>query len=69
MMGIDELIERAQEQRARRDQAAAELTAIVKALDGMAGVGMLDDSQRRSLAALKRPKRATASRRRKGSKS
>jgi hypothetical protein len=63
MMAIDELIERGIESKTRRDDAGAELAAIVKALDGMAGVGMLDDEQKRSLSRLRGPRRKTARRR------
>jgi hypothetical protein len=60
MMAIDDLLDRAREQRRRRDEAAPELAALLKALDGLAGVGMLDPSQKRELARSRdrpRPKR------------
>jgi len=61
-MAIDDLLDRARDARRRRDEAAGELAALVKALDGLDGVRMLDATQRRELARLRdrpRTKRAT----------
>jgi hypothetical protein len=52
-MAIDDLLDRAREQRRRRDEAAGELAALLKALDGLAGVGMLDAAQKRELGRLR----------------
>jgi hypothetical protein len=58
-MAIDDLLDRARDARRRRDEAADELAALVRALDGLAGVRMLDATQRRELARLReRPRRA-----------
>jgi hypothetical protein len=57
-MAIDDLLDRAREQRRRRDEAAGELAALLKALDGLAGVGMLDTAQRRELGRLRDRPRA-----------
>jgi hypothetical protein len=68
-MAIDDLLDRAREQRRRRDEAAGELFALVQALEGLEGVGMLDATQRRELARLRdrpRAKRRTPSRTRQG---
>jgi hypothetical protein len=64
-MAIDDLLDRARDARRRRDEAAGELVALVRALDGLAGVGMLDATQRRELGRLgDRPRGArTAARR------
>jgi hypothetical protein len=62
-MAIDDLLDRAREQRRRRDEAASELAALLKALDGLAGVGMLDATQKRELGRLRdrpRPKRRSS---------
>jgi hypothetical protein len=59
-MAIDDLLDRARDARRRRDEASGELAALVKALDGLDGVRMLDATQRRELARLRdrpRPKR------------
>jgi hypothetical protein len=53
VMAIDDLLDRAREQRRRRDEAAGELLALLKALDGLAGVGMLDTTQKRELGRLR----------------
>jgi hypothetical protein len=53
VMAIDDLLDRAREQRRRRDEACGELTALLKALDGLAGVGMLDVMQKRELGRLR----------------
>jgi hypothetical protein len=52
-MAIDDLLDRVREQRRRRDEAAGELAALLKALDGLAGVGMLDTAQKRELGRLR----------------
>jgi hypothetical protein len=57
-MAIDDLLDRAREQRRRRDEAAGELLALLKALDGLAGVGMLDTAQKRELGRLRDRPRA-----------
>jgi hypothetical protein len=62
-MAIDDLLDRAREQKRRREEAAGELAALLKALDGLAGVGMLDTAQKRELGRLRdrpRPRRRTA---------
>jgi hypothetical protein len=64
-MAIDDLLDRARDARRRRDEAAGELVALVKALDGLDGVRMFDASQRRELARLReRPRAKRAGRRR-----
>jgi hypothetical protein len=64
-MAIDDLLDRARDARRRRDEAATELAALVKALDGLDGVRMLDATQRRELARLReRPRAKRAGRRR-----
>jgi hypothetical protein len=45
MMAIDDLLDRGRDARRRRDQAASELAAVIKALDGLAGVDLLDATQ------------------------
>jgi hypothetical protein len=63
-MAIDDLLDRARDAKRRRDEAAGELVALVKALDGLDGVRMLDATQRRELARLRdRPRAKRASRR------
>jgi hypothetical protein len=65
-MAIDDLLDRARDARRRRDEAASELAALVRALDGLAGVAMLDATQRRELGRLRerpRAKRSTRGRR------
>lgn len=64
-MDIDDLLDRAADQRRIRDDAAAKLTALVRALDGLADVDLLDATQKRQLAKLhprpaRRRKRPTA---------
>jgi hypothetical protein len=62
-MAIDDLLDRARDARRRRDEAAGELAALVKALDGLAGVAMLDATQRRELSKLRgRPRTRPAAR-------
>jgi len=64
-MAIDDLLDRAREQKRRREEAAGELAALLKALDGLAGVGMLDATQKRELGRLRdrpRAKRRSGSR-------
>jgi hypothetical protein len=66
MMAIDDLLDRGRDARRRRDEAADELAAVVKALDGLEGVKMLDATQKHELARLrdrprrKRPRRTAA---------
>jgi hypothetical protein len=63
-MAIDDLLDRACEPRRRRDEASSGLTALVRALEGLEGVGMLDGTQRRELVHLReRPRTRTATRR------
>jgi hypothetical protein len=60
-MAIDDLLDGGRDARRRRDDAATELAAVVKALDGLAGVDLLDPTQKRELARLRdrpRTKRA-----------
>jgi hypothetical protein len=57
-MAIDDLLDRARDARRRRDEAAGELAALVKALEGLDGVGMLDAAQRRELTKLRERPRA-----------
>jgi len=52
-MAIDDLLDRAREQKRRREESAEELAALLKALDGLAGVGMLDTTQKRELGKLR----------------
>src|SRR5215210_2098335 len=65
MMAIDDLLDRGRDARRRRDEAASELAAVLQALEGLAGVDLLDATQKRDLARLrdrpraKRAKRAT----------
>jgi hypothetical protein len=64
-MAIDDLLDRAREQKRRREESAGELAALLKALDGLAGVGMLDTTQKRELGKLRdrpRVKRRNGSR-------
>src|SRR4051794_33815273 len=42
MMAIDDLLDRGRDARRRRDEAANELAAVPKALEGLAGVELLD---------------------------
>jgi hypothetical protein len=65
-MAIDDLLDRARDARRRRDEGAGELAALVKALEGLEGVGMLDQTQRRELSRLRdrpRARRTTPARR------
>jgi hypothetical protein len=62
-MAIDDLLDRARDARRRRDESADELTAVVRALDGLAGVGMLDMTQRRELGRLRDRSRRPRTRR------
>jgi hypothetical protein len=60
MMAIDDLLDRGRDARRRRDEANSELAAVLKALEGLAGVDLLDATQKRELARLRdrpRPKR------------
>lgn len=52
MMAIDDLIDRAKEAQRKMIAARDELTATTRALEGLAGVDMLDDIQRRELQKL-----------------
>jgi hypothetical protein len=54
MMAIDDLLDRGRDARRRRDEAAGELAAVLRALDGLAGVELLDATQKRELAHLAR---------------
>ena len=67
-MAIDELIERARESKTRRDDAAKELAALVRSLDGLSEVDYLDDAQRRELAKLRAPARRPPAKRRRQAK-
>ena len=57
-MAIDDLLDRARDARRRRDEAAGELVALVRALEGLEGVGMLDATQKRELGRLRERPRA-----------
>jgi hypothetical protein len=64
-MAIHDLLDRARDARRRRDDAAGELAALVKALEGLDGVRMLDATQRRELPRLReRPRARRTTRRR-----
>jgi hypothetical protein len=64
-MAIDDLLDRARDARRRHDEAAGELAALLKALEGLDGVRMLDGTQRRELARLReRPRARRTTRRR-----
>jgi hypothetical protein len=66
MMAIDDLLDRGRDARRRRAEAASEPAAVLKALEGLAGVDLLDATQKRELARLRdRPRAAPTSRRRK----
>ena len=58
VMAIDDLLDRARDARRRRDEAAGELVALVRALEGLEGVGMLDGTQKRELGRLRERPRA-----------
>ena len=60
-MAIDDLLDRARDARRGRDEAAGELAALVRALEGLEGVGMLDSTQRRELGRLRERPRAKRS--------
>jgi hypothetical protein len=65
MMAIDDLLDRGRDARRRRDEAASELAAVLQALEGLAGVDMLDATQKRELARLHdRPRRGRTTTRR-----
>jgi len=65
MMAIDDLLDRGRDANRRRDEAANELAAVLKALEGLAGVDLLDTTQKRDLARLRdRPRTKRTSRRR-----
>jgi hypothetical protein len=57
-MAIDDLLDRGRDARRRRDEATSELVALVRALEGPEGVGMLDGTQRRELGRLRERPRA-----------
>ena len=68
-MAIDDLLDRAGDARRRREEAAGELAALVRALDGLEGVGMLDATQRRELGRLReRPRARTGTRARRATR-
>jgi len=62
MMAIDDLLDRGRDARRRRDEAANELAAVLAALDGLAGVDLLDAMQKRELVAAGRLRRAPRAR-------
>ena len=65
MMAIDDLLDRGRDARRRRDEAANELAAVLQALEGLAGVDLLDATEKRALARLRdRPRTKRARRRR-----
>jgi hypothetical protein len=69
-MAIDDLLDRARDARRRREEAASELAALVRALEGLEGVGMLDATQRRELGRLReRPRTRASARRRRAARS
>lgn len=69
-MAIDDLLDRARDARRRRDEGAGELAALVRALEGLEGVGLLDATQRRELSRLReRPRTRATGRRRRTAKS
>ena len=57
-MAIDDPLDRARDARRRRDEAAGELGALVRALEGSVGAGMLDGTQKRELGRLRERPRA-----------
>jgi hypothetical protein len=63
MMAIDDLLDRGRDAPRRRDEAANELAAVIKALDALAGGDLLDATQKRDLA-RDRPRANRATRRR-----
>lgn len=63
-MAIDDLLDRARDARRRRDEAADELAAVLKALDGLDGVKLLDATQKRELGRLRERRRARRAMRR-----
>jgi hypothetical protein len=66
MMAIDDLLDRGRDARRRGDEAASELAAVLQALEGLAGVDLLDATQKRELTRLRdRPRAKRASRPRK----
>src|SRR3954447_25823430 len=50
MMAIDDLLDRGRDARRRREEAASELAAVLQALEGLAGVDMLEATQQRELS-------------------
>ena len=67
-MAIDDLLDRARDAPRRRDEAVGELVALVRALEGLDGVGMLDPTQKRELRHLHDRPRTKAKVRRSGAK-
>jgi len=64
MMAIDDLLDRGRDARRRRDEAASELAAVLKALEGLDGVSLLDATQKRELGRLRdRPRKKRGGRR------
>lgn len=49
---IDDLLDQAKAVKAARDNAARELAALIRALEGLEGVGRLDATQARELKKL-----------------
>jgi hypothetical protein len=69
-MAIDDLLDRARDARRRRDEAGGELAALVRALEGLEGVGMLDATQRREFGRLRdRPRTRASTRARRAARS
>jgi hypothetical protein len=65
MMAIDDLLDRGHDARRRRDEAANELAPpSLKALEGLAGVELLDATQKRERARLRDRPRTSRRRRR-----
>jgi hypothetical protein len=57
-MAVDDLLDRAAVGRRRADESSSELAALIQALDGLAGVGMLDSTAKARLTRLKpKPRR------------
>lgn len=57
MMAYDDLIDKAQDAKRRRDESDAEFKALTKALQGLAEAGLLDSTGKRKVTALA-PRRA-----------
>jgi hypothetical protein len=58
-MAIDGLLGRARDARRRRDEAAGEVLALVRALQGLESVRMLDGTPKRELGRSRDRPRAT----------